>query len=226
MQRKMKKNANETNLFHNFVSEHFNPYIMTSRQKKLTEREQALILYSVFCQDEDIRKVYRLTRADEGKTLKDINTSAYRWRHNEVVEKAFEDASIMFNAFKQRLQDEAIKDYTNKLYDLRQRQKAREGIEEVEKGVEGEEVIKELERLGNDLIDFTDRNEFLQYLNERANRVTDDKQKTETLKMLSDLLRFKEDKAEGTNDIQRFYTPMTCKGCELYKREAETLENS
>lgn len=70
-------------------------------------------------------------------------------------------------------------------------------------------------------IDFTDRNQFIKYLNQAVNGLQDDKQKTDYLKMLSDLLRFKESETGQDNEIQRFYTPLTCQNCALYRQEQQ-----
>ena len=66
--------------------------------------------------------------------------------------------------------------------------------------------------------DFLNRDEFLQFLNVRANQITDDKLRNDILKMLSDNLRYKESDKEESNEIQRFYTPMICKECPIYRK--------
>ena len=65
---------------------------------------------------------------------------------------------------------------------------------------------------------FLDRDEFLKFLNDRANQITDDKLRNDILKMLSDNLRYKDTERDENNEIQRFYTPITCENCEIYKR--------
>ena len=59
-------------------------------------------------------------------------------------------------------------------------------------------------------INFLDRDEFLSYLNKQANRIQDEKSRNETLKMISDNLRYKDmdREKEGDEDIRRFSTPM------------------
>lgn len=72
-------------------------------------------------------------------------------------------------------------------------------------------------------INFTDPTEFIQYLNNQANNIQDEKTKREYLKMLADLLRFKETGNDPGNDIQRFYTPVTCKNCLLYNLKSDEM---
>lgn len=73
-------------------------------------------------------------------------------------------------------------------------------------------------------IDFTNKAEFIKYLNETANRLTDDKLKNDILKMLSDHLDFKdENKRDENNQIQRFYLPLRCQDCKLYQDAAKNV---
>ena len=72
-------------------------------------------------------------------------------------------------------------------------------------------------------IDFTNPSEFITYLNNQANTIQDEKTKREYLKMLAELLRFKENSATPGEDIQRFYTPQTCKNCLLYNLKADEI---
>lgn len=73
-------------------------------------------------------------------------------------------------------------------------------------------------------INFTDPAEFINYLNNQANNIQDEKTKREYLKMLADLLRFKDGGNSGQeSEIQRFYTPVTCKNCLLYNLKADEI---
>ena len=65
-------------------------------------------------------------------------------------------------------------------------------------------------------VNFQDLQEFLKYCENQANLLQDEREKQFYLKTISDLLRYKEND-NATNDIQRFYTPIQCKDCILYK---------
>ena len=69
-----------------------------------------------------------------------------------------------------------------------------------------------------DKTNFLDRDEFLQFLNNRANQIQDDKTRNDILKMLSDNLRYKDTERDENNEIQRFYTPVTCENCSIYQK--------
>ena len=74
-------------------------------------------------------------------------------------------------------------------------------------------------------IDYTNKAEFIQYLNDAANRITDDKLKNDILKMLSDHLDFKdENRRDEASKVQRFYMPLRCQDCVLYQQKASSEE--
>lgn len=70
---------------------------------------------------------------------------------------------------------------------------------------------------------FLDRDEFLQFLNDKANDIQDDKLRNDILKMLSDNLRYKDTERDENNEIMRFYIPLTCKDCKLYQDKRDGM---
>lgn len=147
-----------------------------------------------------------------------------------------------FNDWPELFQIAEGKERYNKLTDKSKRQTVskfklsdaiNEGIQELryilslkEKQIrEDERKIVETERTKgakdqnfNGSTNFLNREEFLQFLNERANEVKDDKQLTDTLKMISDNLRYKDSDKEGENEQIRAYLPLQCYSCELKRR--------
>lgn len=114
------------------------------------------------------------------------------------------------------LNSEPVQTY---LLELKQRDLSRMSIYQG-RGTETESGGREKEkRDGIQLsqIDFTDITQFIRYLNNQANTITDESHRQKYLSMLSDLLRFKESGTDKSTDIQRFYIPLTCKDCQLYK---------
>jgi len=71
------------------------------------------------------------------------------------------------------------------------------------------------------LKDFTDITAFLEYCNERANSATNERDRQQYLKFISDLLSFKNSGNDQKTDIQRFYSPLQCSACPLYQKESE-----
>lgn len=74
-------------------------------------------------------------------------------------------------------------------------------------------------------VDFRDREQFLNFLNAEANRIKDGKTRLDVLKMLSDLQRMKEAENGKNGEIQRFYTPLQCRDCELYRKAKVEIES-
>ena len=73
-------------------------------------------------------------------------------------------------------------------------------------------------------VDFTNRDEFIDFVAKKINLIQDDKQKLDYMKILADLQQFKSpDKTDKKADIERFYMPLTCENCNLYKIGAENL---
>lgn len=120
-----------------------------------------------------------------------------KWKNSKIVQDYFNAVRYKEN---ERIQQE--------------REKAIKQDREKETGTQPESSNK---NVSSKTVDFTNRNEFIKYLNSAVNSLQDDKQKTDYLKMLSDLLRFKETETSKDNEIQRFYTPITCNKCPLYK---------
>lgn len=82
-----------------------------------------------------------------------------------------------------------------------------------------------LQILQGEEVDFRDREQFLNFLNAEANRIKDGKTRLDVLKMLSDLQRMKEAENGKNGEIQRFYMPLQCQDCVLYRKEKAEIES-
>lgn len=165
--------------------------------ENLTEKQQAAILYHVFtgCKDRAI-----LFQIAEGET-----------RFNKLTEKSKRNTvSVWFNS--EKIQ-EGIKDITYQI------EKFKREIIEKERVKWESEGIQEAEKSSNSKdVNFLDRDQFLEFLNKKANTIQDDKLRNDILKMLSDNLRYKDTDTTENNEIQRFYTPVVCSECEIYNK--------
>lgn len=66
--------------------------------------------------------------------------------------------------------------------------------------------------------DFTERENLITALNDLANSAKDSREKIDTLKIIADLQRFKDQVKQDDNEIKRFYMPLKCSECVLYQK--------
>ncbi|MBO7322609.1 MAG: hypothetical protein J6U51_03375 [Bacteroidales bacterium] len=162
----------------------------------LNEFEQAALFYYVYSETKDKKLVFQLAKGSE--------------YYNRLTDKS--KKTTLHNWFK----SEPVKNYIKKLEfqkELDRQQNEKNIIDRVKT-----EAIEPGQTQPNpENVNFLDRDQFLEYLNKKANSQTDEKLQNETLKMLSDNLRYKDGDNE-TTEIQRFYTPICCKDCEIYKK--------
>lgn len=165
--------------------------------KDLTPAQQAAIYLHVVGGFNDWPELFQIA---EGKE-----------RYNKLTDKSKRQTVSKFklsDAINEGIQDLR---YILSLKEKKIREDERKALEtETRKNEKGETI--------NDKTNFLDRDEFLKYLNDRANEIQDDKTRNDILKMLSDNLRYKDTERDENNEIQRFYTPVNCENCEIYNR--------
>ena len=164
---------------------------------QLNEREQAAICFHVLGGCNDKTKLFRIACGAERYnklTDKSKGVTVSKWYNTTKIQEGIK--------IYKSIQERKTNDLKNEII---------AGLETETRKTEGGEQI-------NDSTNFLDRDEFLQFLNNRANQITDDKLRNDILKMLSDNLRYKDTERDENNEIQRFYTPITCENCEIYKR--------
>ena len=159
--------------------------------------EYAAIVFHIVENCNDWTKIYTIAKGPKSlnKASQDsINTMVYRWKNKPEIKKAIQELKQQYETKKENFKAAIIA-----------------GVEtEPTKGTNKKDTITKT--------NFLDRDEFLKFLNSRANEITDDKLRNDILKMLSDNLRYKDTDTDETTEIQRFYTPITCENCEIYKR--------
>lgn len=165
--------------------------------ENLTELERAAIIFHVFggCKDRKIlfqiaEGENRVNRLNENS----LKTTCNTWFNSHKIQSGIK----YFSTLKQDHETEIINKYIA--------------------GLETETTKPHEPTKIDDNVNFLDRDEFLQFLNSRANEIKDDKLRNDILKMLSDNLRYKDTERDENNEIQRFYTPITCENCEIYQR--------
>jgi hypothetical protein len=164
----------------------------------LTENEKAAVYYHVFagCKNRDtlLRIAYGPDHVN-GLALSTAKTKSNYW----------------FNSFKIQKYIETIQEVKNNMI--------ASGLL-ISEPVEGDQT-EQKEGQKAEFLNLLDRDVFLDEINKRANKVTEEKEKREYLKMISDNLRYKDSENGENNDIQRFYMPILCQDCPLYQKENE-----
>ena len=166
----------------------------------ITKAEKAAIYYAILERCNDWQEVYKIAIGAErfnALTDKAKQSNASRWKTSHKIQKAREEIEAVLIAKEKAIKEKAI-------------QEANNGETEPPKGTTNKNNTEQT--------DFLNRDEFLKFLNTRANEITDDKLRNDILKMLSDNMRYKESEKDDNTEIQRFYTPVNCTDCEIYKK--------
>ena len=172
----------------------------------ITKAEKAAIYYALIERCNDWQEVYKIAVGAErfnALTDKAKQSNASRWKTSHKIQKAREEIEAFLLAKEKAIKEKAI-------------QEANNGEAEPSKGTTNKNNTEQT--------DFLNRDEFLKFLNTRANEITDDKLRNDILKMLSDNMRYKESEKDGNDEIQRFYTPLLCKDCQLYKEKQKEIK--
>lgn len=169
--------------------------------ENITTREKAALLLHVLESFNNQIEIYKIAEDPERlNRLKDstIKKQSSIWFNTPRIQ----DAIRLIRLEQVRKEEKIKQDYINSLESC-------QDTEETEK-------IKKIQ--DTEKTNFLDRDEFLSFLNKRANQITDDKLRNDILKMLSDNLRYKDTERDENNEIQRFYTPVVCSDCSIYHK--------
>lgn len=173
--------------------------------ENLTQSEKAALYFQLVENCEDWKVIYKIAIGEKHynklkESTQNANTS--HWKKSPRIQNAYDEIKRRFYYKTEEIKQKAIENHIEK------------GSEEPQKGAK---------RSFAKATNFLDRDEFLQFLNDRANEIQDDKLRNDILKMLSDNLRYKDTERDENNEIQRFYIPLCCKDCDLYKQKANEM---
>lgn len=172
----------------------------------LSEREKAVILWAIVTDCNDWQKIYLLSRPNDPSTYseKNIAGAASKWKHSAKVEKYTEQAR---------------ENWRNKIESFRlaadnagNSPGQDEGGQDETKPGNGEEKKPKPAK-----IDFTDTQNALQELNRLANDIADPTKRADAIQAIQKLINQTKTEDETRPDLQRFYTPLSCRGCKLYE---------
>lgn len=177
---------------------------MREAKKTLTDTERASLIYKVATDSEDWKLLYQLAHGiDKYNSLTDKTKqkAVSTWKNSIKIVEGLKSIEYEFRRKEEEQRNQITEEIRNQI--------AGEETEPTKKATKGANTKE---------TDFLNRDEFLKFLNTRANEITDDKLRNDILKMLSDNMRYKESEKDEEQEIQRFYTPKTCELCEIYNK--------
>lgn len=165
--------------------------------KDLTPAQQAAIYLHVvgnFKEWDELFKIAEGTERYNNLTDKSKRQTVSKFRRSDKISEGIQELKYKIKVEEERIREE-------------ERSRAEtEGREEQPKPAEP------------NYINLLDRDTFLEEINRGANQAKEEKDKREYLKMISDNLRYKDTERDENNEIQRFYTPITCENCAIYQK--------
>lgn len=187
------------------------------KRQDLTEREKAILIFGIVTDCHDWKKLYILSREQPLKTTSagNIATAASRWKYQSKVKKFVEEQTALFKAKADAIRNEANAAGNDGGTDPDQ-----------ETQTDGETKTKKAKEEKRLNIDFTNLDSQLKYLSDKADQViTDDRQRFEIIKLIADIQKRTATEDGPQTDIQRFYTPVACRDCVLYREARQSDEN-
>lgn len=164
--------------------------------KPLTPGEQAAIYLYIFGHFENRKDLYKIAIGEN--------------QYNRLKENSLKPTiSKWFNSPRIK---EAIKAVE---YEYKRREE--EIRQEERKKIETEPSKPGTVQTNTNEVNFLNPDEFLKFASQKANEIQDEKDRREYLKMIANLMNYKDSDREET-EIQRFYTPVVCTDCEIYKK--------
>jgi hypothetical protein len=165
----------------------------------VTRAEKAALYFHILERCDDWKELYKIAVGEKQyNTLAEKSkiTTASRWKSSHRIQKAKEEIERNLKALKAEIE-----------------QKARENGDQ-----EQAETSKRERPTSPDVdINFLDPDQFLQFANQQANQINDEKERRAYLEMIAKLMNYK-DKDEAEQEQIRAYLPIICDSCELRRR--------
>lgn len=184
------------------------------KRQDLTEREKAVIIWGIVTGCKDWKKIYLLSRENPPSSYSEKNTAtaASRFKLSAKVRDFVQEQNAIFAAKADQIRNEA----------------GTTGGTDPETDTDSNGETKTGNTAKNKKIgvDFTNTDEQLKYLAGKADEViTDEKQRFEIIKLITEIQK-RTQADDGTGpEIQRFYTSLRCRDCQLYKNAQQDSEN-
>lgn len=165
----------------------------------ITKSEKAALYFQILERCNDWKEVYKIAIGEDrynsltDKTKK-ANTS--RWKASHKIQKAREEIEMIFKAKQQEIEE-------------RTKESNSSGETETTNRTTKSDITEKT--------NFLNLDEFLQYANQQANKITDEKEKRAWVEMIGKYMNFRESE-EGETEQIKAYLPIQCYSCELRKR--------
>ena len=196
---------------------------------KLSDREKICITFAALQEVTEKKinwaQIYAQSRNKQFDELaKNPNAAAVSvWKNSADVKNFFSDSVEAIKKFINR----EIEKAKNKLLDEIEQQANATGndngtsrnCQEDNLNDRLNETLSKIRRKNSGIAeDFTERENLITALNDLANSAKDSREKIDTLKIIADLQRFKDQAKQDDNEIKRFYMPLKCSECVLYQK--------
>lgn len=182
--------------------------------RELTKREKAAIIWGIVTGCQDWNEIYLLAKSqdpDHDETnKKTLREYASKWKHTAAVVQYYNEQNEIY----------LLK------YDAARAAAANAGNSE-EETEEGNETGKD----GNKKhktpeIDLIATDNALKELNRLANEIQDPIKRADAIQAIQKIKITTASDDEKRPDLQRFYTPLSCRGCKLYEEAQKAPENA
>ena len=196
--------------------------------QNLTEREKICITFAALQDLQGLKiswpDLFMLSRNKAIDIVAKSRTpsQASTWKNSAAVQNYFNEVLEALHEFVNGQTTKAINEYLSK-----NPENGKEGENGENKGLNDESGGRVGDNSGSmfdSLNDFTEKNNMLRALNEIAGTATDPKDKLNAFKQISDLQGFKETTGDKDEEIKRYYMPLRCSNCELYKAKSAELQ--